>query len=147
MYPFLPEPGYELGPFQLHARFETEILFGSCYCEVSLLHELDQAVSAQASADCSWQQCSLPLWLTADVPGYAGLVAIPAAMLQQMLAAHQSRVEAVMKASLGPAPQQQQQPAVKAESMPDTLSAAACLYMPSADLDVSADGVKRPPAA
>ncbi len=80
---------------------------------------------------------------------------MPAAMLQQMLAIHQARMDAAAKAMLGTmAPphqqqqQQQQQPAVVKEAgASDKLSSAACLYLPSADLDVSADGMKRPPAA
>jgi len=83
-----------------------------------------------------------------QAPMQQGLVAIPAAMLQQMLAAHQQRMEAAAKAMQSmTAPAQQQAAVVKVEGAPDMLSAAACLYMPSADLDVSADGVKRPPAA
>lgn len=83
----------------------------------------------------------------------AGMVAMPAAMLQQMLAIHQARMDAAAKAMFGtiapPHQQQQQQPpaVVKKAGDSDKLSSAACLYLPSADLDVSADGMKRPPAA
>jgi hypothetical protein len=85
----------------------------------------------------------------------AGMVALPAAAFQQMLAAHQARLGAAHQAAAGtavqaPAPAAAQfppMPAFKAPGAVDVLSSAACLYMPSADLDVSADSVKRPPAA
>ncbi len=79
----------------------------------------------------------------------AGMVALPAAAFQQMLAAHAARLG--QQPAAAPASSQQQQSAVpaafKAPGAVDVLSSAACLYMPSAELDVSADSVKRPPAA
>lgn len=77
------------------------------------------------------------------------MVALPAAAFQQMLAAHAARLG--QQPAAAPASSQQQQSAVpaafKAPGAVDVLSSAACLYMPSAELDVSADSVKRPPAA
>lgn len=86
---------------------------------------------------------------------------LPAAAFQQMLAAAQARMEAAAKAaaaaaattapgSAAPGVQQAKSvplAAFKAPGGGDVLSAAACLYMPSSQLDVSADSVKRPPAA
>lgn len=94
--------------------------------------------------------------------GAGGMVALPAAAFQQMLAAHQARLQVAPAAAGGggTAPQNAAapgqpsvaaqfppMPAFKAPGAADVLSSAACLYMPSAELDVSADSVKRPPAA
>lgn len=65
-----------------------------------------------------------------------GMVAVPAAAFQQMMAVQQARYDALKQGS-----------DAAAISSGELLSPAACLYMSSADLDVTSDSAKRPVAA
>ena len=95
----------------------------------------------------------MPWLLGAGVAG--GMVALPAAAFQHMLAAHTQRMQEAAKlmvaveAPAGMQPPALQQPpvALKAPGSGELLPSAAVLYMNPSDLDVSSDASKRPVAA
>jgi hypothetical protein len=107
----------------------------------SLLQRCKSAVILACHADLSWL----------GGPGVAGgMVALPAAAFQHMLAAHTQRMqEAAKMMAAGEAPVGMQQPAaaLKAPGSGELLPSAAVLYMNPSDLDVSSDASKRPVAA